>query len=196
MKPLSHIKGWVFDLDGTLTLPVHDFVYIRRELGIPDGEDILGFIHNQPPERACTMLEQLDELELHFAALAQVAEGAEILLHTLHLNGCEMGILTRNSKDVALRTLKAVGLDQYFLDSVIIGRDEAQPKPSPMGIDILINQWDMSSDVVVMVGDYHYDLLSGRNAQVSTVHVDKRERSWPEVTDIRVKKLTEILAFI
>lgn len=196
MKPLSHIKGWVFDLDGTLTLPVHDFAYIRRELSIPDGEDILGFIHSQSPERTCTMLEQLDELELQFAALAQVAEGAEILLHTLHVNGCETGILTRNSKDVALRTLEAVGLDQYFLDSVIIGRDETQPKPSPLGIKILLNQWGIETGAAVMVGDYHYDLLSGRNAQVSTVHVDKSERSWPDVTDFRVRKLNELLPFI
>mgnify|MGYP005989383479 CR=1 FL=1 len=196
VKSLSHKKGWVFDLDGTLTLPVHDFALIRRELNIAGDEDILGFIHRQPPERMRTMLEQLDELELQFAALAKVAEGAEALLHSLDTRGCVAGILTRNSKDVALRTLESVGLDHYFIESMVLGRVEAPPKPSPVGINILIKQWGMNHESVVMVGDFHYDLLSGRSAQVSTVHVDKSDRSWPEETDIRVKTLSELRAFI
>ena len=38
---LRHLTHWVFDLDGTLTLAVHDFAAIRRHLGIPAQADIL-----------------------------------------------------------------------------------------------------------------------------------------------------------
>ena len=31
-------KHWIFDLDGTLTIAVHDFNAIRKELGIPEGK--------------------------------------------------------------------------------------------------------------------------------------------------------------
>ncbi|HIN00314.1 MAG TPA: HAD family hydrolase, partial [Deltaproteobacteria bacterium] len=33
-------KYWIFDLDGTLTVAVHDFNAIRNELGIPAGQPI------------------------------------------------------------------------------------------------------------------------------------------------------------
>ena len=44
-------KHWVFDLDGTLTLPVHDFSIIRQVLGVPQGNDILGYLAPFPMRR-------------------------------------------------------------------------------------------------------------------------------------------------
>lgn len=38
---LSAIRHWVFDMDGTLTVAVHDFAAIRRALEIAAEEDIL-----------------------------------------------------------------------------------------------------------------------------------------------------------
>ncbi|HCR31850.1 MAG TPA: HAD family hydrolase, partial [Stenotrophomonas sp.] len=32
---LSAVRHWVFDMDGTLTVAMHDFERIKRELGIP-----------------------------------------------------------------------------------------------------------------------------------------------------------------
>ncbi|MGE8273775.1 MAG: HAD family hydrolase, partial [Stenotrophomonas sp.] len=32
---LSTIRHWVFDMDGTLTVAMHDFARIKRELAIP-----------------------------------------------------------------------------------------------------------------------------------------------------------------
>ena len=47
-------KHWVFDLDGTLTLPVHDFAVIRQALGVPQGIDILGYLASLPDAEART----------------------------------------------------------------------------------------------------------------------------------------------
>ena len=41
---------WIFDMDGTLTIPQHDFASIRQRLGIPVGEDILAHIDGRPKE--------------------------------------------------------------------------------------------------------------------------------------------------
>ena len=41
-------KYWIFDLDGTLTVAVHDFNAIRNELGIPAGQPILKTIESLP----------------------------------------------------------------------------------------------------------------------------------------------------
>lgn len=40
---LSQCRAFIFDLDGTLTLAVHDFEAIRRSLGIPAGVPILEY---------------------------------------------------------------------------------------------------------------------------------------------------------
>ena len=47
---LKDIKHWVFDMDGTLTVAVHDFPFIRQYLEIPGAEDILTHLAALPPE--------------------------------------------------------------------------------------------------------------------------------------------------
>jgi len=193
---LEQYNSWVFDLDGTLTEPVHDFEHIRRELGIPPEEDILSAIaQTAMPERR-TMLERLDELERHYAALAQPAEGALELLEYLSSANCRLGILTRNTKELALVSLDSIGAAQYFASEFVLGRDESSPKPSPEGIKILLNQWGRVSGSAVMVGDFEFDLISGKQAGTITVHVDKADRHWPEVTDYRFSTLSEIIGLL
>jgi len=38
---IAEVRHWVFDMDGTLTIAVHDFAAIRRALEIPEEDDIL-----------------------------------------------------------------------------------------------------------------------------------------------------------
>lgn len=194
MVSLTHKRYWIFDLDGTLTKPVHDFAHIRNELGLAPNTDILSAIALQPEEKRRTMLAHLDELERYYAAQAQPAEGAVELLTKLDKKDCCLGILTRNAHEFALLSLQAIGAADFFATQDILGRDEAKPKPSPEGINILLNQWVGDSKKAVMVGDFHFDLLSGRAASVTTVHVDMANRHWPEETDIRVNSLFELLS--
>lgn len=193
---LEQYSSWVFDLDGTLTEPVHDFEHIRRELGIPPEEDILSVIAQTPMPQRRTMLERLDELERHYAALAQPAEGALELLEYLYTANCRLGILTRNTKALALLSLESIGAAKYFSSECVLGRDESCPKPSPEGVKILLNQWSSSPGAAVMVGDFEFDLISGKQAGAITVHVDKADRHWPEVTDYRFSSLSELIRLL
>lgn len=67
--------------------------------------------------------------------------------------------------------MQAIGLLHYFDESVILGRDEAAPKPHPAGIDHILQHWQANSDDAIMVGDYEYDLSAGRSAGVHTLLV-------------------------
>lgn len=190
---LAHIDGWVFDLDGTLTQPVLDFAHIRNHLNIPSGEDILGYINAQPAALQLTLHSELYALELGYARQAQPAYGAKQLLSFLHDAGKHLGILTRNDRDIALATLDAIGLRQFFNDVFILGRDEAPPKPSGDGVRFLCAQWQVTTDRSAMIGDHMHDLGAGRDAGVMTINVHPApQASWQAATDLHVDSLTKL----
>ena len=49
---LGDVKHWVFDMDGTLTVAVHDFAAIRVALQIPPEDDILTHLAALPADVA------------------------------------------------------------------------------------------------------------------------------------------------
>lgn len=49
---LAEVRHWVFDMDGTLTVAVHDFAAIRVALSIPPEDDILTHLAALPAEEA------------------------------------------------------------------------------------------------------------------------------------------------
>jgi phosphoglycolate phosphatase-like HAD superfamily hydrolase len=91
---------WIFDLDGTLTLPVHDFGYIRRELAIPDGDDILGHLDTLPPEIAFHRYMLLDDIERELANRATASPGVLELLDYLCQRNTRMGSQCRKYTEV------------------------------------------------------------------------------------------------
>jgi 8-oxo-dGTP diphosphatase len=102
-------------------------------------------------------------------------------------------VLTRNTRENALRTLDLIGLAGYFEKDDVLGRDESCPKPDPSGIHHLALRWDADPAAMVMVGDYLYDLQAGRAAGAMTVHVDTtRGFRWPDLADIGVGTLAEL----
>lgn len=188
---------WVFDLDGTLTVAVHDFAAIRRELAIPDGSDILGHLASLPEHQSLRLHARLEEIELELAGITEAAVGALELVGHLHAAGAALGVLTRNTRENALRTLHKIGLGGYFKAEHVLGRDEALPKPDPDGIRRMAFQWGIRPEGTVMVGDYLFDLQAGRSAGALTVHVDaSRTFRWPALADVMVETLDELVSWI
>jgi HAD superfamily hydrolase (TIGR01509 family) len=194
---LASRSAWLFDLDGTLTVAVHDFAAIRAQLGLPRDRPILESIAELEPEAALSRLRRLDEIEAGLALGARPADGAHALCAALARRGRALGILTRNSHANALVTLRATGLDGYFAAAHVLGRDESARKPSPAGVLRLLGAFDVPPAAAVMVGDSLQDLLAGRAAGVATVHVDRASRfRWPEHTDVCVDSLAALADLI
>ena len=188
---------WIFDLDGTLTMPVHDFDYIRRELAIPADADILDHLDQLPTAEATRRQARLQEIELELARRAVPSPGALEMVAKLHHSGACLGILTRNDRDIALLTLDTIGARHYFADEHVLGRCDALPKPDPEGIHLLLSSWGADPADTVMVGDYLFDLQAGRAAGATTVHVARPDgKCWPEVTDLAVLDLSELASHL
>lgn len=181
-------------MDGTLTVPVHDFDAIRRELGLEAGQPILEQLACLPGAQAEPLMAKLARIEQGIARDSTPAVGALQLISALSGRGHRLGILTRNTRANALLTLEAIGLSGYFEVADVLGREEAPPKPSPAGILSLLRRWGVPSSAAGMVGDYRFDLEAGRRAGTWTVHVEAEARfSWPDLTDLGVRSLDELL---
>ena len=187
-------RCWIFDLDGTLTLPVHDFPAIRTALGMTETDsDILKFLASLPSAEAEVRHARLTEIEYELADRTAAAPGADRLLDQLFRRDARIGILTRNTREIALHTLGQIGLKGYFTADDILGRYEAAPKPHPEGIEKLLAAWGSAPDETVMVGDYLFDLQVGRAAGTATIHVDSScAFRWPELADLSVATLDDL----
>jgi HAD superfamily hydrolase (TIGR01509 family) len=197
LMPLKQRDCWIFDMDGTLTLSIHDFERIKRDLGLPPGQPILEELAKLPPEVADPLYQQLEALELAIAHQSIAQDGAYELLSELRSRDYQIGILTRNSKNNADATLAACGLADFFDPEHILSRDCCAPKPSPAGILSLLKAWDAAPERSVMVGDYAFDLEAGRRAGSRTVYIDPTGKFvWQAQADVAITSLTEIAAML
>lgn len=189
-------QHWVFDMDGTLTLAIHDFPAIKRALDIPQEHDILAHLAQLPEDEAAAKHAWLLAHERELALAAQPAPGARELVQTLYRRGCQLGILTRNALPLAELTLEVIGLRECFAEAAILGRDEAPPKPDSGGLLHLAAHWQVPSSRLVMVGDYRYDLECARQAGACAVLVNLPENPWPQLTDLHAGSCAELLALL
>ncbi len=89
---LADVRHWVFDMDGTLTVAVHDFAAIRVALAIPAEDDILTHLAALPADEAAAKHAWLLEHERDLALGSKPAPGAVDLVRDLAGRGYRLGI--------------------------------------------------------------------------------------------------------
>lgn len=95
---LIPVHGFVFDLDGTLTLPVLNFAELRSKLQCPGGVDILTFCYSKSgidKEKAFQMVEEFEE---EGRQNTKLQPGVCELLRFLSQNGLKRAVITRNEQ--------------------------------------------------------------------------------------------------
>ena len=80
-------QGWIFDLDGTLALPVHDFDGLREALGLPPGVLILEYLASRPAAEAKTLGARLEALEAELITECRPQPGIRDALEGLRNRG-------------------------------------------------------------------------------------------------------------
>ncbi|MDZ4819984.1 MAG: HAD family hydrolase [Planctomycetota bacterium] len=192
MSSRSAIQGVIFDLDGTLVHSRLDFDLIRREIGIPKELPILEALDKLPPEQSAAAQAILDRHERQGAESATMIPGAGELLEELRHRGKKLAIVTRNSRQQALATIARL---QLPID-LVMSRDDATPKPDPAALNSICRIWRIDPSQVAMIGDYRFDLESGRAARTWTVlysaDCNKVEiDAWQPLTDLRLSSFVD-----
>ena len=165
------IRGVVFDMDGTLTLPGSiDFAAMRARISAPHGVDVLDHIeaHDDIRERARlhSIIEDEEEVGFH---RQQLMPDATVLLDALTSYSLHLAVVTRNNEGVMKRTLALFERPSAF--SVTLSRSFSPGKPHPAPIHHICSVWSCNPQNVVMVGDSRDDILCGLAAGARTILV-------------------------
>ena len=103
------VHGVVFDLDGTLTLPVLDFATLRRDLQCPVGCDILDFCNSKFGAEKAAALQIVEEFEEEGRRNTKLQPGVFELLMFLSQNGLKRALITRNAQPSVDQVLDLLG---------------------------------------------------------------------------------------
>lgn len=180
-------------MDGTLTVPMHDFVAMRDELGIPQDQDILTFIDSQDTVERDRLHKELEKIEFNIALKGKALPGCQNFLKKLKAHKCSLGVVTRNTIINTEETLKAAKLSNYFEIDAIKTRECTAPKPEPDALHQLLDLWNGNVKDAVMVGDYKHDINAGVAAGMTTIFFDSHGlNEWNDLADVTVNSWDEL----
>ena len=183
------IRGVIFDMDGTLTLPHMDFQALRRELGIAAG-DIVNYMRSVSGTEKDRVEAILHRFEEDAAVNAELQPGAHDLVAALRARGIKVGLLTRNSR----RSVETVCAKFGLTFDATVTREDAPHKPSPEPVLKLARLWGLPPAEIMMVGDYVYDLRCGHNAGAKAVLlVNGTAPEWAHEADAIIHRLDELM---
>jgi len=154
------IRGIVFDLDGTLADSRLDFAAMRQEMELPVDQPILEALAKLEPVYAERCHAILHRHELAGAERAVLLPGVAELLAVLRSRGIRLAIATRNSRRITEVTTTKLGL----MADLVLTRDDGPVKPDPWPVLHACEQWQLSPDDVVVIGDYRFDVECGHAA--------------------------------
>ena len=107
--PIS-LHGVIFDMDGTLTLPILDFKKLRRLLNCPPPpKDLLEFINENPENERKRLMLIVEQFEEEGNREMELQPGLHTMLKQLSSCGIEKAIVTRNGPPAVEYFLKFLG---------------------------------------------------------------------------------------
>jgi len=190
---MSKRAAVIFDLDGTLTQPYLDFDAIRREIGIEKGP-ILEAIAEMDVAARREAEAVLLRHEWEAAKNATLYEGAVETVAECRARGYGVAILTRNARAVVDYILA----EHEFVIDAIRTREDGAIKPSAEPVLSICRELQADPSRSWMVGDYLFDILSGRAAGTRTVLMigDSAEPDYAGQADFVIRGLSELLALV
>lgn len=190
MKTTLPINGVIFDMDGTLTIPVLKFQELRERLGISDEVDILDYANSAPDYDKPRIHKIIEDFEDEGNKQLQLKPSIHDLFYFLKREQLKTALLTRNNKKCVdsfikrfiHRDNKAIFSEEKHLFSKIVTRDFLPTKPHPAPVHHICAAWKAPEETVLVVGDDWQDIECGNRAGSVTVLMTK-----PSNTDIKNK---------
>ncbi|CAA6666493.1 unnamed protein product [Spirodela intermedia] len=176
----AKLRGVVFDMDGTLTVPVIDFGAMYREVL---GENTYTAMRSRNPNGSIDILH-------HIETLSPPAQK----------KAYEEGLITRNVKQSV--DIFHVRFGMEF--NPALSREFRPYKPDPAPLLHICEAWDVQPTEVMMIGDsLHDDVVCGKRAGAFTCLLDESGRYGAHESlseglrpDFKVSSLVEVLSLL
>jgi HAD superfamily hydrolase (TIGR01549 family) len=180
----SEFKGIIFDIDGTLTstnqliFDTFNFVatkYLnktftdREIIGMfgPTEEVILKLLFKNNYD--AVVKDYYDYYRSHHE-IANLYPGIKELLGEIKNSALYLSIYTGKGRLSSIITLTELGIINYF-DMIVSGDDVDEHKPSPQGITMFLDKFNLKQKQVLMVGDSPADINAAKAAGVKIASV-------------------------
>ncbi|KAI5398102.1 hypothetical protein KIW84_063776 [Lathyrus oleraceus] len=205
------LRGVVFDMDGTLTVPVIDFVsmhkavlgddeYHRIKASNPAGIDILKLIDHWPSHQQRRAYDTIARFEQDALDKLQIMPGAAELCNVIDSKKMRRGLITRNMKPAVDLFHQRFGITF----SPALSREFRPYKPDPAPLLHICSLWDVQPNEVIMVGDsLKDDVVCGGRAGAYSCLLDQTGRyDSPEYAnvdfkpDFKVTSLAEVYSIL
>lgn len=183
-KKKARLRGVVFDMDGTLTVPVIDFhAMYNTVLGEkehkamrannPSGIDILHQIETWSPNRQQKAYQIIADFERQGLERLQIMPGATELCGFLDSKKIRRGLITRNVREAV--DLFHLRFGMQFTPA--LSREFRPYKPDPAPLLHICSTWDIQPHEVIMIGDsLKDDVACGQRAGAFTCLLDEKGR--------------------
>ena len=183
-------KALIFDMDGTITLPILDFGIIRKEIGLPEG-DIAHEITKLSPEKQMQAWSIIEQHEQHAAANQELQPGTQAFLSRCRDANIRLGLITRNIQRSVDALCETFNLEFDF----VITREFPHIKPHPAPILHMLKQWNIAAEDALMIGDYIHDIECGIAAGTETCFfMNPNSRDYGTHANFTVHSMTELEA--
>jgi len=177
---LEKLEGIIFDIDGTLTstnqLIFETFRFITNKylnknysdediikLFGPTEDVIMKDMFGDKYETA-----RKDYYKFYSANHSKMADaypGIRELIYKIKKANIPLSIYTGKGRDSSAITLKQIGVYEYF-DMIVSGDDIENHKPSPEGVDVFIEKFNLNRENTILIGDATVDILAARNSGI------------------------------
>ncbi len=182
----------IFDLDGTITKPYLDFDVVRAKIGV-EGP-VLEAMADMDPASRRRAEEVLLRYEREAADNATLQDQAVEVIDACRARGYAVAILTRNARPTVKIVLDKFGIKVDALRT----REDGDIKPSPLSVLSICEELSADPRRSFMVGDYLFDILSGRDAGTRTVLMvgDGPTPEFADQADYVIRRLPELLPLL
>jgi len=181
----SKLSALLFDLDGTLldSYPahLHAFLEMFTHFGINVTEEKFLSVYTPNWHQIYAVLglpredwERANAVWLEVASQQETAlfSGVRETLEELYLT-YRLGIVTSGSRERILKDLDRTGIRPLF-QTIITGDDVQEPKPSPQGLRMALQNLQVEPEQAIYVGDSQPDQVMARDAQVLFIGIPSR----------------------
>jgi len=165
------IKGFLFDMDGTVVDVPYDWKKIKQELHT-GGTPILSYIESLDEPEKSMKRRRLEEFERTATLRAEIMPGIPEFLSSLKNRGGKTALVTNNSRknvDYLLHKFK-------LCFDVVLSRECGLWKPSGAPLIAAMKKMNLSPRECCAVGDSWFDIKAASEAEISRIFILNADR--------------------